>query len=190
MIDVLGRTHMAIGLAATAATVQNIHALPISLAVAGISSLVPDLDERYSLLRRKIDIAGIPTGLILLLAADAGLYVYGYIQMLPALLFAGFFVLVYFSLHRSFTHSFLGLLVFLSAIYTSFPQYIVPVSIGYAMHLLADVCVNSGIELFWPWRKRLGLHIGRTGGMLDIAIGYAAMCLFFLEMAAKIRMFV
>ncbi|SHF80162.1 inner membrane protein [Caldanaerobius fijiensis DSM 17918] len=181
----LGRTHLAIGLAATATAVTNIHALPVSLAVAGVASLIPDLDERHSLIRRKIDTAGIPTGLILLLATDAGMYMYVYIRLLSALLFAGFFVFAYLSPHRSFTHSFLGLLVFLSAIYTSFPQYIVPASIGYAAHLLADVCTNSGIELLWPWRKRFGLHLGQTGGVLDVLAGSAAVVLLVLEIVKK-----
>lgn len=184
----LGRTHMAIGLAATAVAVQNAHVLPVSLAVAGIASLIPDLDERHSLMRRKIDVAGMPTSLILLLAADAGMYMYGYIQTLPALLFAGFFILAYFSSHRSFTHSLLGLFVFLSAVYMSFPQYIVLTAIGYAMHLLADVCVNTGIELFWPWRKRFGLHLGQTGGILDVLAGSTAVVLLVLEVMTRVRM--
>lgn len=74
----LGRTHLAIGLATTAAVITNPHVLPEALITAGISSLIPDIDEEHSLIRRKIDIIpGLPLGFPLLLIAD---YFYGIIN--------------------------------------------------------------------------------------------------------------
>lgn len=85
----LGRTHLAIGLATTATVITNPHALPQALITAGISSLLPDIDEEHSLIRRKIDIIpGLPLGFPLLLIADYFLWHFKYFSLFAAILFA------------------------------------------------------------------------------------------------------
>jgi inner membrane protein len=165
----LGKTHIAIGLAATAIMyTHEPHKLPIALAVAGISSLLPDIDEEHSIVRRKVDvIPGIPLGFPLLLAGDYFSYQYHYLSLLSAILIAVFIGFAYFTKHRGFTHSLLGFAAFAIIMALSDKTILVPALIGYSAHLIADACTNTGIMLLYPKKERFGMHLLSTGSVMD-----------------------
>lgn len=176
----LGRTHLAIGLATTAAVITNPHVLPEALITAGISSLIPDIDEEHSLIRRKIDIIpGLPLGFPLLLIADYFLWHYKYFSLLAAILFAVYIGFAYFTKHRGFTHSLLGFTTFILMLVLSDKMLLIPAIIGYGMHLVADLMTNAGIELLYPLKRRFGLHLFSTGSIIDQSIGLIATFIFF-----------
>ncbi|MGH2331078.1 metal-dependent hydrolase [Thermoanaerobacter mathranii] len=175
----LGRTHLAIGLAATVIT--NPHTLPEALITAGISSLIPDVDEKNSTIRRRIDIIpGLPLGLLLLFTVDYFLWHYKYFSLPAAILFAVYISFGYFTEHRSFTHSLLGFAIFVLILTLSVKTLLIPAVIGYDLHLAADLMTNTGIKLLYPARKRFRLHLISTGSIIDRTIGLAASFLFFI----------
>ncbi|SDF17164.1 inner membrane protein [Thermoanaerobacter thermohydrosulfuricus] len=177
----LGRTHLAIGLAATTAIITNPQTLPASLVVAGVSSLIPDIDEEHSIIRHRIDIVPcLPLGFLLLFAADYFLWHYKYFSLLTAVLFAIYISFGYFAEHRSFTHSLLGFITFILILALSAKILLIPAVIGYGLHLAADLMTNTGIELLYPARKRFGLHLINTGSIIDRTIELAAGLLFFV----------
>jgi inner membrane protein len=177
----LGRTHLAIGLATTAAVITNTHTLPEALITAGISSLIPDIDEEHSLIRRKIDvIPGLPLGFPLLLIADYFLWHYKYFSLLAAILFAVYIGFAYFTKHRGFTHSLAGFATFILILALSDKMLLIPAMIGYGMHLVADLMTNAGIELLYPLKRRVGLHLFATGSIIDQSIGLISTFIFFV----------
>ena len=64
-----------------------------------------------------------------------------------------------FSKHRTFTHSFLALVLFTGSVYFFCRPAAVPFLIGYASHLIADLFNKLGLQLFFPlkWRPCLKL---------------------------------
>lgn len=175
----LGRTHLAVGLATTATVITNPHVLPTTLITAGMSSLLPDIDEEHSLIRRKIDIIpGLPLGFPLLLIADYFLWHYKYFSLLAAILFAVYIGFAYFTKHRGFTHSFAGFATFILILVLSDKMLLIPAIIGYGMHLVADLMTNAGIELLYPYERRFGFYLFNTGSIIDQTIGLIATFIF------------
>jgi inner membrane protein len=97
-----------------------------------------------------------------------------------------------FTKHRTFTHSLSGLLVFAVGVITAMQgvelvrwltHYHVGVIatvapagflLGYILHMTADAPAG-GIPLFWPWGKRFGGRLVKTGGGWDHLIGGIAL---------------
>ena len=80
-----------------------------------------------------------------------------------------------FTAHRTFTHSLLGIaMIGIAAIGIGRHEHMVPFLwifiTGYALHMIADV-ISGGIPLLWPYRKRFGVALVKTAGMLDRMIG-------------------
>jgi membrane-bound metal-dependent hydrolase YbcI (DUF457 family) len=44
--------------------------------------------------------------------------------------------------------------------------------IGYFAHLIGDFITIEGIPLFWPFKKKFGLRLFRTGGAIEGLIGF------------------
>lgn len=164
------------------------------LAAAWVGSLVPDLDKPGSTMAREV--AG-PFGknrLFALLGGILFLYVgafshpafltyktLGIVSLIGIAL-----VVMAFIKHRGITHSILGLaiavFVFQAAehteVYRQFVNYnlVLPFAVGYATHLLADACTESGIApVYIPYvvkthkRFRIPVYI-RTGSFMDTVI--------------------
>ena len=136
----LGRTHVATGLAAGltfAVATNTVTTTPLlAFGVAGAAALLPDLDQPASL-------AGSRLGLQ---PASWVLRLFG---------------------HRTFTHSLvaLGLFALLVARLVALRPagYVLPSAyldmaiIGFVSHLAADGCTKEGIELLWPLPRRFYL---------------------------------
>lgn len=59
---------------------------------------------------------------------------------------------------------------------------------GMAAHIAGDALTHGGVPLLWPARPRLGLHLMRTGGILERLLGMgmllAALALLVLDLRA------
>lgn len=127
----MGVTHFIAGAAAASA----LEADQSAQVIAGICSLLPDIDTAGSIVGRRVPV--IP------------------------LLFK----------HRGPTHS----LMFVAAIYLAVNHFLrynwaTCVTLGWASHIVLDMFNPSGIELLWPWSKRIGVGLIRTGGMLEYIV--------------------
>ena len=72
----------------------------------------------------------------------------------------------FFIKHRGMVHSLIfGL--FISVLIVSLSQWAgFGFFVGFMSHLFLDSLTASGIEFFWPWKKRIGLGI-KTGGIIE-----------------------
>ncbi|NNG67552.1 metal-dependent hydrolase [Caldanaerobacter subterraneus] len=164
----LGRTHIALGLAGTTMMITiNPKTAPITLTAAAIASLLPDIDDDNSFLNRKINFGFKPLGAVVFTAL---LFSLGYLKVVPfisILVLEVAILLSIFSRHRTFSHSLLGMFVYSTGIYLAYKSVFVPFVIGYGLHLIADMFTNSGIELLYPYRKRIGIGLISTGSIWD-----------------------
>ncbi|MDP9750378.1 MULTISPECIES: metal-dependent hydrolase [Thermoanaerobacter] len=167
----LGRTHIAIALAATALIVKNPAQLPFSLTVAAASALLPDIDTPEGTLRRQINkYTGVLTFPVLIVAGYF-LFKYRYFSLISLMLYLTYIVLAFIGSHRGFTHSLAGFIFFTLILFMSNKTIILPAIIGYGTHLAADLLTPSGIPLLYPYNKSFKIPLVRTGSLLDISIG-------------------
>jgi len=167
----LGRTHMAVALAATAVIIKNPAQLPLSLTVAAASSLLPDIDTPDSMLRHQLNkYTGILT-FPALIAAGYFLFRYKYFSLPSLILYLSYIILAFIGPHRGFTHSLAGFVFFTLILFMSNKAIVLPAITGYATHLAADLLTPSGIPLFYPYNKSFKIPLIRTGSLLDILIG-------------------
>jgi len=77
--------------------------------------------------------------------------------------------------HRGFTHHFIIplVLLFLSAFYENLSFMLLPISIGYFSHLLADLLTINGIPLFFSYYPRISLRLLKTGSIIEYFITFS-----------------
>lgn len=85
-------------------------------------------------------------------------------------------------MHRGPVHSLLVATFVIGIAWLAYPPLALPVACGWLSHLLLDSTTMSGVELLWPWRRRLGVKLTRTGGPVDhmlrwVLIAYMAYAL-------------
>ncbi|AFK94339.1 MULTISPECIES: metal-dependent hydrolase [Thermoanaerobacterium] len=186
----LGKTHIALGLAGITLLTPNValnqHTAPIAFTTVIISSLLPDIDDDNSLINHKIDFGFKPLGSIIISFLLISLVYLRIIPIFSGIIFEATLLMSIFSKHRSFSHSMLGFLLYLIGIYFSYKIILVPFAIGYSFHLLADMITNSGIELFYPFRKRIGINIINTGSIFDKATMIVGVCIFMIRYFYKV----
>lgn len=111
----------------------------------------------------------------------AGLLYLGWDKHIPlvaAVVLAVWIVGAMFTKHRTFTHSLPGLILFSVGVWMSLHTFhaihldtaAIGLIVGYALHMAADA-VAGGVPLFWPWSKRQGVRLVKTGGGMDYLIG-------------------
>lgn len=205
-----GKTHMAVGLAATSLLLQhpkNRMEFGVFLGFAVIGSLMPDVDQKQSTLGHFINVV-----LISLLAALVALKI---IAIMPqytdyihnSSFLNGLFqaetedilslsnvftiigcILIIINViaarvtgHRHFAHSFLGLMSFSVGIYLLFGWWILkPFFIGYVSHMLIDLLNHKDEKLFFPSKFGVSFKLVRTGGMVDHAFAFIAIAVFLI----------
>ena len=180
----LGRTHIAVGIASTLVITQpsTITGMVAAMAGGAIGGWLPDIDlvgnkknddnddnEEDPLIDREqaVDLiinalfVGVIFGLDYLLGDGICQYIvdnWGQIVWCAVLAIIVVLFLGIKSAHRSFTHSVLGVVAFcLPVLYLCQPLF-VPFSIGYVSHLAVDFFNKKGLRLFFPFRKRLCLR--------------------------------
>jgi len=94
--------------------------------------------------------------------------------------------------HRTITHSFLVVLIFIALTYSFLPfEWILPFLVGWISHfyLPGDMQTRTGVALFWPWKKRFTrwknkkylIEVGSIGELYWAIAGFViAVPMFFL----------
>lgn len=206
-----GKTHISIGLAASA-TVLSISNLAVGnitagLAIGTLGALMPDIDTGKSKISYKVR-------KIMLYSMMAVLTTYvlmsnfsTQIQMINSFLRSiglnkivsyvphnlkfsntGLMIIIACMIfskvtkHRSFAHSILGLVLFTIGFKLLLGNLSLYFAVGFISHMAADVLTNSGIEVFYPIRKKAALKLIHTGSILDHALGGLAFIYFIFIM--------
>lgn len=182
----LGRTHIAIALATTAVIIKEPAQLPLSLTVAAVSSLLPDMDTPNSMLRHQLNkYIGILT-FPALITAGYFLFRYKYFSMLGLILYLAYITFAFIGSHRGFTHSLSGFGLFTLILFMSNKAILLPALIGYSTHLAADLFTPSGIPLFYPYNRSFKIPLIRTGSFLDIIFCFVAIVLFIIKLSQNL----
>jgi len=166
----MGRTHLVVGMVGAFDLALMTHT-PISLlglAVAGTTSLLPDLDEEHSMLGRRLG-GKVGAGLIGAAITAGAVYLRSWPTVPVGLAIAGIPHLR----HRGLTHSLLA--VGLLAIYLHWlsatihdPSVLLMGVAGYGLHLLADFTTNRGIPALEPiTSRRFGFRLMDTGSPFE-----------------------
>lgn len=160
-----GHTHAFAGAAAGAVAALALHLpvglLPIAVAVGLGAGLLPDIDEPGSTVNRRIPVLGPALGHSLR--------------------------------HRTVTHSLVTLAALALLVHALWPhlpwRWLAVGAAGYGSHLLCDMLTPVGIDLLWPWMRRV--RIGgwvKTGGWAEEALflpGFAAVLVWVLWRAVR-----
>ncbi|MEM3422971.1 MAG: metal-dependent hydrolase [Nitrososphaeria archaeon] len=86
--------------------------------------------------------------------------------------------------HRKSAHNFITLLVLVALAFILIPQYLVPLCLGFLLHIFADFLTVAGVGFFYPFsNKNFSLNETfsrlfrrtvtiKTGSNFDILLGY------------------
>ncbi|EPZ44291.1 MULTISPECIES: metal-dependent hydrolase [Alicyclobacillus] len=113
---------------------------------------------------------------MLLLAGGSFVFGVTHQRWMTSMIFAAvWFVAATFTPHRTFTHSIIGTAVTFGALVFINNQLHAPflldaIMIGYVLHILADA-IAGGVPLLWPYKRRQGVRLVRTGDWRDHIIG-------------------
>lgn len=163
-----GKTHMAIGVAATLATSTNqpVKNQLLLIGAAAVGSLLPDLDHPQAKLNQKLLLFNnnFFKTLFYLVLSGVFLYIYKLKGINYFLFLAIGSILISVSSHRGFTHSIIGFLSFWFLIKVISKEYNLQYIhngfiIGYFMHLVADFFTPRGIKLFFPFNESISSPI-------------------------------
>ncbi|MCX7870567.1 MAG: metal-dependent hydrolase [bacterium] len=71
--------------------------------------------------------------------------------------------------HRGFTHHFIIplILLILSIVYKNLSFILLPISVGYFSHLLADLLTINGVPLFFSYYPRISFKLLKTGSVFE-----------------------
>lgn len=108
------------------------------MAIAAISSLLPDIDYPASFVGKRLLFLSVPISAV-----------FG---------------------HRGITHSLLAVIAAAFAVihYGATGFMASAVAIGYLSHLVGDFFANSGVPLFWPYKRRFASPlVFNTGGFME-----------------------
>ena len=178
----LGKTHIAFGLALSLAVTQPATRAELTAALAGgaVGGWLCDLDlrradqdnDRAFLLAAGLTAAALAAdlfaggGFCADVAARAGLAVFAG----AALLLFGAGCALLSGSHRSFTHSLAAAAFFTWAAGLLSGALALPFGAAYASHLLLDLTNRKGLRLFFPLRKRVCLGLWPARGAANTAL--------------------
>lgn len=139
----MARSHVAVGLAAWVWIAPHLGlpaADPLALVLAGVGSLLPDIDHPRSWVGQRLRIVSGPLAAVI-----------GHRGITHSLLAVAACAL----LVRSGSHG--GVII--DALVA-----------GYLSHLAADLLTSSGLRLMWPSRRRIAIPLCRTGSLMESII--------------------
>lgn len=163
-----GKTHVAIGVTAalTISYGQPLESQFLIVLVSAISSLIPDLDHPKGKLNQKILLVNSNLYRILFYLFLGGIFIYlYYLKEIRILLFLGLgSFLIGISSHRGFTHSIVGFLASTSLVSLGRLDYgldsiYLGFTIGYLLHIVADLFTSKGVKLFFPLKNNISFPI-------------------------------
>lgn len=172
------KTHINFGILFAILTVDYIYRdsslIFVFIVISAISSLIPDIDHKKSISYRK-------TYPILCIILFSFLLIRYRVYILAITI--SWLILACLTKHRTFTHSLLGMFLFCIPFYNT--ELFIPMLIGYASHLFADIITVDGISLFYPIIKRR-ISIGGfvVGSIFERAL---LVCLMIINIILVIR---
>ena len=166
--DMLGKTHMAVGVAASLLLLQP-HTLPELILGAGTAAVGSVISDQIIFVLETIVIGivvveahwhlGLYQRLMsnssvsrIVLACAAFLAICAYGKKTP---------------HRSFFHSFLAGGLLMSSVGVFLPILVPYFGIAFASHLVLDFLNHKGEQLLYPYRKRFSLGICSASGLVN-----------------------
>jgi len=75
--------------------------------------------------------------------------------------------------HRGITHSLLAVVAAVMAWSAELGWMGPPLALGYLSHLAADALTPQGVPLLWPIKRRFGLSLCATGGVMERLVAAA-----------------
>lgn len=205
-----GKTHMAVGL--TAASLLLPHSnnrveFGVTLGFAVMGALMPDVDQRQSILGHVINIIMISLLTILIFIKGIGFlpqykaffqnnYIFhGIFQTLTKnilpdsnifTILASILIIINIIIarktgHRHFAHSILGLVSFSLGIFLLFGKsLVIPFAIGFISHMVIDLFNHKGEKIFYPSKLGICFNLIKSGSTADHAIAAIAFASFII----------
>lgn len=179
----MGKTHLALGAAgyvAYAGVPNSIDQLPgwgLGLGVTLIASIAADIEEPKST-AGKLVMPFVPSWLrpaaFVLVGGLLAWHGYKIDSWLIAII-GTVLVAAAIAKHRnSPTHGSIGFIFASAMTYMFWPIMLIPVVIGYGLHLIADA-ITEGIPIFWPFKFWFRIPLMKTNSFLDkVVIRYAS----------------
>lgn len=161
----------------------TISLLGITTASSCLGGVISDVDSRKSesnQILNKVNIITILISLIVIVVIKLKLFdIYKYIDVTILNYLITFFLLLFVSnigsktAHRSFTHSFLFVIIMFFILTESLPNsFVFPFIIGMLIHLVLDFTNHIGITIFYPIKKRFCLDLLDSDGLINKILFY------------------
>ena len=198
----LGKTHMAVGIAATLAITQpsGVSELVLAVGAGSLGALISDIDVGTSNSHRDADkITAL--SVVVVLAVFAMDYFCntqiigriigssGYLRIIAGLLlFIGICAFGKEQPHRSFMHSFLALILLSFALGLIWEKAVIYFAIGFLSHLATDIFNKKKVRLLYPMKGGVSLGLFHAYGLANdiffaigsiVAIIEVIICIFF-----------
>ena len=198
----LGKTHMAVGIAATLAITQpsGVSELVLAVGAGSLGALISDIDVGTSNSHRDADkITAL--SVVVVLAVFAMDYfcntqiierIIGssrYLRIIAVLLlFIGICAFGKEQPHRSFMHSFLALILLSFALGLIWEKAVIYFAVGFLSHLATDIFNKKKVRLLYPMKGGVSLGLFHAYGLANdiffaigsiVAIIEVIICIFF-----------
>lgn len=173
------KTHAAIGsaLALTVLSTNDPKVLIGGTALAVAGSYLPDIDTEKSkgaqTVRSLLGGVAVVTLLGFMLQTKCNVNVLEYItgnktlsQMLPALaVLVAVLVIGMNTLHRSFTHSIIGVIAITTPVYMLVGSLYTWFLVGYVAHIVADTLNKKEVQILYPIKKGICFYVCKASGV-------------------------
>lgn len=192
-----GKTHMAVGTAATLALVQptGIRGIVVTTAAAIIGSVISDIDVSTSESHRDVNKIIVITAFVLAAVAILDNYmnigIVGYIhrnsglaRIITGLLaFLGMCIFGQTQPHRSFMHSAIAVVIFYLIVYVMMPMAALPFAVAMSSHIVADMFNYKKVKIFYPMKKGISFKMCKANGIVNKMLFYVGMIITVLLIA-------
>ena len=198
----LGKTHMAVGIAATLAITQpsGISELVLAVGAGSLGALISDIDVGTSNSHRDADkITALSVVVVLAVFAldyfcntqiiERIIGSSGYLRIIAGLLlFIGICAFGKEQPHRSFMHSFLALILLSFALGLIWEKAVIYCAVGFLSHLATDIFNKKKVRLLYPMKGGVSLGLFHAYGLANdiffaigsiVAIIEVIICIFF-----------
>lgn len=198
----LGKTHMAVGIAATLAITQpsGISELLLAVGAGSLGALISDIDVGTSNSHRDADkITALSVVVVLAVFAldyfcntqiiERIIGSSGYLRIIAGLLlFIGICAFGKEQPHRSFMHSFLALILLSFALGLIWEKAVIYFAVGFLSHLATDIFNKKKVRLLYPMKGGVSLGLFHAYGLANdiffaigsiVAIIEVIICIFF-----------
>jgi inner membrane protein len=198
----LGKTHMAVGIAATLAITQpsGISELVLAVGAGSLGALISDIDVGTSNSHRDADkITALSVVVVLAVFAmdyfcntqiiERIIGSSGYLRIIAGLLlFIGICAFGKEQPHRSFMHSFLALILLSFALGLIWENAVIYFAVGFLSHLATDIFNKKKVRLLYPLKGGVSLGLFHAYGLANdiffavgsiIAVIEVIICVFF-----------